>query len=84
MCQVYILRSTIRRWYYVGSTNRLLERVSEHNNRKVPSTKHLVPLQLVFTKEFATEKEARAYEQKLKRKRREKESIIRTIESYNN
>jgi putative endonuclease len=78
---VYIIRSSKKRWYYVGSTNRLSERVREHNLGKVRSTKSFTPLELVFSQEFETEEDARAYERKLKDKRIEKEKIIRTIES---
>ena len=81
MWNVYIIKSKNRRWYYIGSTNRLLERISEHNSGKVVSTKNYVPLDLVYTKEFDSEKEARSYERMLKDKRIEKEKIIREIES---
>ena len=77
---VYILRSSKKRWYYVGSTNNIERRVREHNVGKVKSTKLFTPLSLVFTKIFNTELDARLYEKKLKLKRIEKEAIIREIE----
>ena len=77
---VYILKSESYKWYYVGSTNRLNTRLSEHNSGKVLSTKSRKPFKIVFTKKFASEKEARAYERLLKDKRIEKEKIIREIE----
>ena len=80
MWNVYIIKSKDKRWYYVGSTNRLLERIREHNNGKVKSTKYYLPFDVVFTKEFDLEKEARGYERMLKDKRIEKEKIIRAIE----
>ena len=83
MWYVYIIKSLKNRWYYVGSTNKLEERLKKHNTRKVLSTKHYVPLKLVFTKKFNSEKEARAYENKIKKKRIEKEKIIRKIENKN-
>jgi predicted GIY-YIG superfamily endonuclease len=79
MWYVYIIKSTNKKWYYVGSTNRLSERVGEHNKGRVLSTKHYTPLVLVYTKSFELEDEARAYERKLKDRRREKEEIIRQI-----
>ena len=81
MWHVYIIKSEKRKWYYVGSTNRLQERINEHNNGLVKSTKHYLPFTLVFQKDFVFEKEARNYEQLLKDKRTEKEKIIKTIES---
>jgi len=77
---VYIIRSLIRRWYYVGSTNRLIKRFHEHNKGLVKSTKHYKPFKLVFTKKFYSEHEAREYEKKLKMCRKEKEKIIKNIE----
>lgn len=78
---VYFLKSDSNKWYYVGSTNRLEERVKEHNAGKVISTNHYKPLKLVYSECFSTEKEARDYEKKVKGMRKEKERIIRIIES---
>ena len=77
---VYLLKSEKKRWYYVGSTNRLEERLKEHNSGKVESTKTYKPLKLVFQLRFDSEKDARGYERKIKKMRREKEKIIRDIE----
>ena len=77
---VYFLKSEKNRWYYVGSTNRLKERVVEHNLGKVFSTKLHRPLKLVYLLKFQNEKEARDYERKVKSMRREKERIIKMIE----
>ncbi len=76
---VYILKSNKRDWYYVGSTNRLEERIKEHNSGKVRSTKSFIPFEIVYAKKFNTENEARLYERKLKDCRKEKESIIRSL-----
>ena len=55
-------------------------RINEHNSGLTTSTKHYLPLDLVYTKEFNSEKEARQYERLLKDKRIEKEALIRKIE----
>lgn len=81
MWYVYILKSDSKSWYYVGSTNRLDERVAEHNAGKVRSTKGYVPLRLVYAIPCADEASARQREQRLKKKRVEKESLIREIEN---
>ncbi|MGA2418230.1 MAG: GIY-YIG nuclease family protein [Candidatus Staskawiczbacteria bacterium] len=81
MWNVYIIKSKNKRWYYVGSTNRLSERVNEHNGGLVKSTKHYLPFDIVYTKDFNSEKEARNYEKILKDRRMEKEKIIRAIEN---
>ncbi|OGH35831.1 MAG: hypothetical protein A3B38_02850 [Candidatus Levybacteria bacterium RIFCSPLOWO2_01_FULL_36_13] len=81
MWHVYILRSKIKRWYYVGSTNRLQKRILEHNSGNTVSTKAYRPFDLIFNKTFKYEIDARKYERKLKDKRIEKEQIIKSIEN---
>jgi putative endonuclease len=81
MWYVYIIKSQLRRWYYVGSTNRLDIRLEEHNNGLVTSTKSYLPLKIVYKKQFKNEKLAREYERLIKDKRILKESLIREIES---
>ncbi|TSC74797.1 MAG: excinuclease ABC subunit C [Parcubacteria group bacterium Gr01-1014_30] len=81
MWYTYILKSSKKNWHYVGSSNDLGRRLNEHNALKVASTKFYAPLELVYSKEWLTEKEARDYEKRIKRKRIEKESIIRKIEN---
>ena len=81
MWYIYIIKSNDKRWYYVGSTNRLEKRLDAHNKGKVTSTKHYLPFSIVYTKEFASEKEAKNHERMLKDKRIEKEKIIKQIEN---
>lgn len=81
MWQVYILKSEKSRWYYVGSTNDISRRLSEHNSGKVFSTKLRLPLKQVYSKNFDTEKEAREFERRVKKQRLLKEDIIRSIEA---
>lgn len=81
MWTMYFLKSKKKKWYYVGSTNCLYERVKEHNNGKVVSTKNYIPLHLVYTEEYSSEHEARDREQLIKHKRIEKEKIVREIEN---
>jgi putative endonuclease len=46
MWYVYILRSIIDKNLYIGSTNNILRRLTEHNSGKVDSTKSRVPFNL--------------------------------------
>ncbi len=78
---VYILRSLKKKWYYVGSTNNMSRRLREHNKGLVRATKAHCPLFIIFNKNFNTEHEARLYEQKVKKCRKEKEGIIRQFET---
>jgi len=68
MWYVYFLKSLSKyNWIYVGSTNNLDRRFSEHNSKKVNSTKHFVPLSIIYTEEYSTEIEARQKEKYYKR-----------------
>ena len=76
----YIIKSLKKKWYYVGSTNRLVSRLKEHNSLFVLSIKAYAPFRLVYKKDFDDEKSARFYEKLIKDKRKLKESLIREIE----
>jgi len=78
---VYIIKSLKCKWYYVGSTNRLEKRIKEHNQGKSKATKPFVPFIPIFTRKFDCETDARNYEQKLKKCRKEKEKIIKEYEN---
>jgi len=43
MWYVYILRSTVDKNLYVGSTDNIRRRLTEHNSGKVDSTKSRIP-----------------------------------------
>lgn len=84
MYYVYILKSSRDELLYVGSTDNLRRRLSEHNNGKVRSTKSRIPFSLRYYEAYASEKDARMREVQLKRdgkalgqlKRRILESIL--------
>ena len=59
---VYVLYSQKDDRTYVGQTNNLERRLFEHNSGKVRSTKHRLPLKLLFTEEFSTSTEVKARE----------------------
>lgn len=67
MAFVYILQSGKNERYYVGSTNNLERRLLEHNFGKTVSLRKLLPVKLVFKKEFGNIRNARLMERKLKR-----------------
>ena len=45
---VYVLRSLKDKYFYTGYTSGLDNRVKEHNNGKVKSTRNRKPLELVY------------------------------------
>jgi predicted GIY-YIG superfamily endonuclease len=69
MAWVYILRGSCGR-YYIGSTENLERRFSEHRRGKVHSTRRFgQPLELIATKEMPDIRAARALERELKAKK---------------
>jgi putative endonuclease len=66
MYYTYILLSSKSHLFYFGSTTDLKNRVEEHNNGEVKSTKPHIPWRLVWYGGFSTEKEARDFEHYLK------------------
>ncbi len=75
---VYILFSSSSKKFYVGHTNDINRRLSEHNSGFSKSTKHGIPWSLVFSKEFPTRTEAMAFESMIK-----KRGIRRFLDSLN-
>ena len=59
---VYILQSLSDGRTYVGSTNNLSRRLKQHNSGQVKSTKHRLPLKILFIEKFQTLSEARKRE----------------------
>jgi len=57
----YILRCSDGRCYY-GSTNDLIQRLRQHRNARVRSTKWRLPVQLVYFEEHTTLDQARQRE----------------------
>ena len=74
---VYILQSERNDRYYIGSTIDIKKRFGEHRAGLVKATKFLLPLEIVFFKEYPTIKEARQVEYKLKKLKSRK--IIKQI-----
>jgi putative endonuclease len=67
MAWVYIIESEKNGRYYLGSTQDLENRLREHNNGEVASTKYLRPLRLIFSQQFKSVSIARRVEYKLKK-----------------
>ena len=65
-CYLYVLRSQVKEWYYIGVTNHLEDRLARHNAGRSLSTKAYAPFELIFTKSYATKGEAMREEARLK------------------
>jgi putative endonuclease len=78
---VYILANRRRGVLYVGVTNNLVRRLTEHRGKLVPGfTRTYGVMMLVYYEEYSSILEARARERTLKRWRREwKFKLIETL-----
>lgn len=63
---VYAIKSLTRNYIYVGLTNNIDRRITEHNNGLNRSTKAYRPFELIYTEEHTTRTEARLREKYLK------------------
>jgi len=69
MYYVYILYSSNYDRYYIGQTNDLKQRVSRHSSGYVRSTRHYLPMKLVYSESYASRAEAMRRETELKSKK---------------
>jgi putative endonuclease len=63
---VYLLKSGKDSELYIGFTNNIEQRVKQHNNGLVPSTKLRRPFELIYFEGYKSEKDARNREKNLK------------------
>ena len=81
MYYLYVLKSKKDNKGYIGSTNDLKRRFSEHNNGLVQSTKARIPFELIYYEAYKSEKDARDREQSLKLKSRAYVQLRKRIEN---
>jgi putative endonuclease len=81
MYTLYILHSESLGKYYVGFTNNLPRRLSEHNRKKGKFTDIGIPWILVYSESFESKKEAMDREQYIK-SRKSKQYIIELIAQH--
>jgi len=83
MYYIYLIKSKIDNKLYIGYTNNLRRRFSEHNNKESKSTKFRAPFELIYYEAYKSENDAKDREKKLKyfgqTTRRLKERLIYSI-----
>ena len=79
MFYVYVIRSTKKRYHYIGYTADLINRLKEHNFGKTKSIKHLIPFKLVYYEAYTTKTLARKRELALKKSSYKKEEVLKRI-----
>ena len=66
MYYVYLIKSKKSSFQYIGNTNDLKRRFTEHNEGKEISTKYNAPYKLVYYEAYADKRDALERERKLK------------------
>lgn len=66
MFTVYVLKNSTSRKHYIGSTNDLTRRISEHNRGQTKSTKQKGTWEIVYKEEYNTNLEAKRREKQIK------------------
>jgi putative endonuclease len=66
MFYVYLLKSKKDNNLYIGFTGNLAQRIRDHANGVVPSTKSRRPFELIYCEVYKAEKDARHRESNLK------------------
>ena len=67
MFTTYILKSLIKDYYYIGHSENVQKRLSEHNAKRNKSTKPYAPFKITYKENFETKGEAFKREQQIKR-----------------
>ena len=83
MYKVYLIKSLKDGNYYIGQTNDIENRLKQHNQGKVRSTKSRTPFVLLGTEEYQTQNETRYREYQLKNKPSLKKRFISKFENEN-
>lgn len=78
MHYVYVIRSLIKNWIYIGMSHDVNNRINQHNKGLVRSSKHFKPFELIFVQIVNDTKEARDLEKYLK-VRFNKECLLQII-----
>ncbi len=79
MYYLYILKSLVKDWNYIGTTIDVKNRVAEHNAGEVRSTKAYRPLVLVHKESFSDKQSARKREIFLKKNAKARKDLFAEI-----
>ncbi len=79
MHYVYVIKSGIKKWVYIGSISDLKRRFEEHNAKKVKSTKSYVPFTLLYYEAYLMKVDALKREIELKTHSQQKEILFKKL-----
>jgi putative endonuclease len=80
MYYVYLLKSRVDEFTYIGYTSDLKKRLKEHNQGKTKSIEHRIPFDLIYYEAYKNKTDARKRELELKNKGYSKEQLIKRLE----
>ena len=83
MYHVYLLQSLKDKKYYIGQADKVRERLKQHNEGKVRSTKHRLPFRLIGYEEHPTRDKARWREYSLKKSAWQRKKFIEKFTKNN-
>jgi len=81
MYYVYVIKSKIKNWIYIGFTSDLRKRFQEHNRGKVRSTKSNKPFTLVYYEAYKNKFDALKKEIEVKKRGQQKEFLKERIKN---
>ena len=84
MFYVYVIKSKKDKMFYIGSTNDLRERLRQHNNGRVSSTRLRIPFEIIYYEAYKSEGDARKRESNLKLRSRAFTQLKKRIERSTN
>ena len=79
MFYVYLLRSTQKKWLYIGATEDLKKRFKKHNQGLVKSTQFYAPFELMYYEAYPALDFARKREYELKNNNQQKEMLLKRV-----
>ena len=79
MFYTYVLKSKKDGKLYIGSTNDLKRRLTQHNSGEVKSTKPRIPFILIYYEAYSAEEDARHREHNLKLRSKALSQLLKRI-----
>ncbi|MDR3642710.1 MAG: GIY-YIG nuclease family protein [Candidatus Doudnabacteria bacterium] len=79
MYYLYVLKSLIRPWHYIGITDNTEKRLDQHNSGVTKSTKAYRPFNIVYTEIFEDKTLARKRELFLKKNFKARKAIFKNL-----
>ena len=79
MFYFYILKSTINKSFYFGSSSNLKKRLSDHNKGKCKSTKNGKPYELIYYEAYIEKRLAIKRELHIKKSGKERDSLLKRL-----